>query len=261
MKIIKKNKTYFLNFENDKESQELDNYTNKDLEIKSINAKTLAFSVKEKQNVFSKEDIKKKIIAIIQDKTLSFKEKVEGQFENLLKKEDQEIFKEMLKNKEIMPFKQSEKYKKAIYIVNDNLNRHIIESKPTQAKSATIETKSKAPTDENADLVIKDFLKKKHTIIKTQPIAERFSKDFFIKFKNNEIKGMKSFDGYFYVIDVNIYEKTRESILKSNLQKSFALEELSNKLNKEEELLKITIEFLKEEGLIIEKKKNIYCLI
>jgi hypothetical protein len=270
MKIVKKNQTYFLNFNNDKESQELDNYTNKELEIKIINSQAIAFSIKtnmrelsvtgsvgqNKQIIkptISKDTIKKKIIDILQDKELTFKDKVEGNFENLLKKEDLEIFKEMLKEKEIITFKQSEKYKKAIYIVNDQ--------RTTEQPIKSENLQKPKIIEENADTIIKDFLKKKYAIIKSVVTADKFSKEFYSKFKNDEIKGQKSFDGYFYVIDMFLYSTTRKQILSSDLDKNFSIEDLSKKLNKDTELLKITIEFLKEEGAIIEKRKNVYCLV
>jgi len=50
-------------------------------------------------------------------------------------------------------------------------------------------------------------------------------------------------------------------LLSSGFTKSFSIEELSEKTGKEIELLRVVIEFLKEEGLIIEKKKNIFYLV
>lgn len=273
MKIIKKNKTYFLNFNNDKEAEELNNYTNKELEIKIINTNTIAFSVSEKtpnlervvplpKPVISKDLIKKKIIDILLDKDLSFKDKVEGNFENLLKKEDLEIFKEMLKEKEIITFRQSDKYKKAIYVVNEKLelNKEPL-NKITEKPKEPQKPETSKTTDENSDQIIKDFIKKKYVIIKTQQTADKFSKEFYVKFKNNEIKGQKSFDGYFYVIDMNVYNQAIDLLLSSGFTKSFSIEELSEKTGKEIELLRVVIEFLKEEGLIIEKKKNTFYLV
>lgn len=269
MKIVKKNKTYFLNFDNDTESNDLDNYANKDLEIKVITDNVISFIVKDKSSLNpgqakpvikpspSIEDIKRKIIEILQDKDLPFKEKVEGTFETLLKPADLLVFKEMLNNKEIITYKQSDKYKKAIYVVN--------EEKPVVTKGKEIEKpqsqQSKALEKENSEEAIKGFLKKKFAILKTAETADKFSKEFYTKFKNNEIKGQKSFDGNFYVIDVYLYGNTLKQIMSSGMSKSFSIEELGAKLNKDAELLKVVIEFLKEEGVIIEKKRNIYCLV
>ena len=259
MKIVKKNKTYFINFDNDAESKDIDNYTNKELEIRVINEKTIAFSVSERPKIVkpqtesNKEQIKNKIIKILQDKDFPFQDKVEGKFETLLKPEDFLIFKEMLKTKEIITYKQSEKYKKAIYVVN--------EEKPAIAVPIATTTSKQAIVEENADAIMKDFLKKKYALIKSLTTADKFSKEFYSKFKNNEIKGQKSFDGYFYVIDIMLYNSTRKQILSSGLDKNFSIEDLSKKLGKDIDLLKITIEFLKEEGVIIEKRKNIYCLV
>ncbi|HRS42597.1 MAG TPA: hypothetical protein P5530_01840 [Candidatus Diapherotrites archaeon] len=267
MKIVKKNKTYFLNFDKDTESKDIDNYVNKQLEIKIINSQTIAFSVIDKTPVdktqlvsknatqqpaeTNKEQIKNKIIKILLDKNFPFQDKVEGKFETLLKPEDLLVFKEMLKNKEVITYKQSEKYKKAIYVVN--------QGKPAISVSTT--TSAKTAVDENAEAILKEFLKKKFALIKSITTADKFTKEFYSKFKNNEIKGQKSFDGNFYVIDVYLYNNIRKQILSSGLDKNFSIEDLSKKLNKEIDLLKIAIEFLKEEGVIIEKRKNIYCLV
>lgn len=272
MKIVKKNKTYFFNFNDETEAKELDNYTNKELEIKTITDNVVSLVVK--TNVSQSEqskntlivgqqpssppapmtkpaEIKAKITRLLQDKDFPFQDKVEGKFETLLKPEDLLIFKEMLKTKEIITYKQSEKYKKAIYVVNEG--KQIAPVSLPATKSTTIQ--------ENADTIIKEFFKKKYAIIKTLEAADKFSREYYSKFKNNEIKGQKSFDGHFYVIDVFLYNTIRKQILSCNLDKNFSIEDLSKKLNKDTELLKIAIEFLKEEGVIIEKRKNIYCLV
>jgi len=271
MKIVKKNKTYFLNFNNDNESSDLDNYTDKELEIKVIADNVISFVVKDKSSlnlgqtkqvsklISSTEEIKKKIISILQDKDLPFKEKVEGAFEELLKPDDLIVFKEMLKNKEIVTYKQSDKYKKAIYVPNDNPPVVVKEKDIDNSKS--VQPSSKVPEKENSDEIIKGFLKKKFAILKTAETADKFSKEFYTKFKNNEIKGQKSFDGYFYVIDNYLYENTLKQIMSCGLTKNFSIEELSAKLSKDAELLKVVIEFLKEEGVIIEKKRNLYFLV
>ncbi|MFA5746294.1 MAG: hypothetical protein WC932_05580 [archaeon] len=298
MKIVKKNKTYFLNFKDDNESNDLDNYTDKELEIKIIADNVVSFIIKDKYSsnlgqtkpssslTQSKENIKQKIISILQDKDLPFKEKVEGAFEELLKPADLLVFKEMLKNKEIITYKQSDKYKKAIYVPNEEkqitIARELMTtggsqdpkksredllsaSKTGSEKEVEVlkstEVKSKVVEKENSEEIIKGFLKKKYGILKAAETADKFSREFYTKFKNNEIKGQKSFDGYFYVVDKYIYESTVKQIMSSGMIKSFSIEELGTKLNKEIELLKVVIEFLKEEGVIIEKKRNVYCLI
>lgn len=256
MKIVRKNKTYFLNFKDYKEIEQLDSYINKELDIKAINKTTLAFSVKEDSQTeqipldkiskpvdTKKEDIKQKVKAMLSDNQLLFRDKVEGRFELMLDKSDLDVFKEMLLAKEIIPFKQSDKYRKAIYIVNEN--------------KATDISKQK---EENTDM-FKEFLKKRYAVLKTQELADQFSREFFTEFKNNEIKGVKSFEGDFFVINVMLYNSIVKQILSCVLSKNFTIEELSQKTGKECELLKIAIEFLKEEGKIVEKRKNQYTLI
>lgn len=281
MKIVKKNKTYFLNLKNNDECNLLDCFLDTELNINVINKYTIAFSVIDdlkknnlkdssgvkKNTVILKETtsnlkdneslIREKIIDLLQDKEFPINNKVEGIFENFLKKEDLVFFKKMLLDKTVITYKQSDKYKKSLYVINQQFIKTPEEQIIKENNSKLLDSKS----NENIDSVVKDFYKKKYSLIKSVDVANSFSKQLYPKFKNNEIKGIKSFDGYFYVIFVDFYLSLKEQIFSCNLNKNFTLEDLSKLLNKETELLKIVIEFLKEEGLLIEKRKNIFYLI
>ena len=77
--------------------------------------------------------------------------------------------------------------------------------------------------------------------------------------KNGEIKGTRAFSGEFYIILNELLEKIREKILKEiKTVKKIDIQKLSEKTKFTKTLIKITMEFLKEEGKIIEKKKNEY---
>lgn len=257
MKIVKKNKTYFFNLKDEKEIDALNSYINKELDITLINDSTFVLSLREiktnfnknsiKENTINKEKnskdiIKQKIIKLLSSEDLSFKDKVEGRFENILNKEDLEIFKEMLNKKEIILYKQSEKYKKAVYSV----------------KTENFKQSEKINDKDN---IFKEFYKNKYIIIKSKEEAENFSQKFYPKFKDGEIKGQKTFDNYFFAIDLNYYNQIKKEIQNLNLKTNFTIEEIIKKTNKSEELLKIVLEFLKEEGILIEKRKGLFCFI
>ena len=80
--------------------------------------------------------------------------------------------------------------------------------------------------------------------------------------KNSEIKGIKSFDGNYYIIETGLLEKyipiVSETIQKN---KNISLEELYKKAGINKILAKIICEFLKEEGDLIEKTKGRYTYV
>ena len=92
--------------------------------------------------------------------------------------------------------------------------------------------------------------------------AKNFCQEFNAEIKENLIKGIKGFDGYFYVIYSNLLEELKPKILiqfKGN--KTVSLKELTEKTSLPLELIKGITEFLKEDGDILEKRKGIYQLI
>ncbi|MDO8626954.1 MAG: hypothetical protein Q7K42_00680, partial [Candidatus Diapherotrites archaeon] len=98
-----------------------------------------------------------------------------------------------------------------------------------------------------------------YQIIKTQSEAYQLNQDLREELKAGEIKGMKSFDGSYYVVKTSllqtISEKMRNSFKK---QKQQDLEELAKNCNVKTHLARVTCEFMKEDGEILEKKRNLF---
>ena len=241
MKIVKKNETYFLNFENNSEKKELDLFINKSLDIKNKSNSSFVLSLKE-INLIDKKVIerspnkylvKNKIAKLLNDKNLTFQDKVEGNFEKLLNKTDLVIFNEMIEDKEIELFKLSSKYKKGVYqlaLHKSNLSK--------------------------MDFSI--FTINKYIILKQPEDAKKFSGDNKDSIKDGKIIGIKSFDGYYYVIYKDLFQDVKTKLFALNLKDAFSIDFLISKLSFSEELLKVAIEILKDEGLILEKRKDSY---
>lgn len=273
MKIVKKNKTYFLNVDNLEEERNLEPYLNKVLDVNRISVNEVLFSLRdktkekviEKPKVYEKEKViekektkpssivktslkdakdlvKNKIATLLNDKNLTFQDKVEGSFETLLNKEDLSVFKEMLLNKEIEIFKLSDKYKKGVYqMVSFN-------------KPSSLPSKEQA-----ADFSFFDT--EKYIILSKPEDAKQFSSSYEAQIKAGDILGIKSFDGNYYVINKLLFTKIRDVIFSLNLKDSFSIDFLIEKTTFQKQALKVTIEILKEEGLIIEKRKETYQLL
>ncbi len=192
-------------------------------------------------------ELEQKILKMLGKKSLS--ERVEGKFEEKLSKEEQAVFKKMLVKGAVVAFKLSDKYKKAVYKVVEE------KKKPAQAagpKKTGDVTKEKPPEEYSLEgdgiMVIKDAGHAKVVAASMQG-----------KIKEGEVKGIKSFDGPFYVIASGLYEKFRERVLKVfKSSHKIGLAELAKKADASKTLCRIVCEFLKEEGEIIEKRKESY---
>jgi len=190
---------------------------------------------KEKPNA-----IEQKIAEMLKQKSL--KERVEGKFEELLSDEEKKAFGKMLEDGKVEAFKLNETYKKAVYRIVGAKKK---ESEKAGAKQKPIEEYS---LEKDGLLVIKN----EH---RAQKIAEKLKE----KIQKGEIKGIKTFEGYFYLIDNALYEKYREQVLKAIASgESTVLNNVCEKVGVSKLLCRIVCEFLKEEGEIIEKKKESY---
>lgn len=257
MKIVKKNKVYFLNVSSSFEEDEISNFLDKPLICRKEDG-LLVIKIDEKfENNSTLNDnkqitIKQKIISLLNDPKLNIQDKVEGNFEKLLNKDDLSIFKEMVLNKEIDLFKLSSKYKKGIYkVVNLNTdNKEYIKKETTNFK--------------NNQFVKGDFSsfdKHKFIILKNSNDAKEFSTIYQDKIKSKEIIGIKSFDGNYYVVYRYLFLETKDAIFNLNIKGNFTINVLEEKLKLSKDLLKIIIEILKEEGMILEKTKNNYYFV
>lgn len=202
------------------------------------------------------QELEQKILKMLDKESLG--ERVEGKFEEKLSKEEQAVFKKMLDKGEVVAFKLNDKYKKAVYkVLEEKETQGGVAgpgkaggvTKPNKAWSAATEKPSEEYTIEEDGIMV----------IKNTAQAQVIALGMQEKIKEGEIKGIKGFDGPFYVITSELYEKFRETVLKVfKSSQKIGLVELAEKAGASKTLCKIVCEFLKEEGEIIEKRKESY---
>ena len=201
--------------------------------------KTLGSAEKKKEAQQDKQpdEGEQKIIGHL--KKLSLSERVEGIFEKRLSGEELTKFREMLSENKVQKFKLNETYKKAVY--------QLPETQPQSFDN------TEKPIDEYT-LEKDGFL-----VVKNETRAKTLSEELKDRIKEGEIRGTRSFTGEFFIIKSDLLEKSIDKILSAMKQdKQSYLSGISKKTGLTKTLVAIALEFLKEEGQVLEKRKEFY---
>lgn len=192
------------------------------------------------------------------------KERVEGKFEKLLSREELARLREMLKEGSIIAFRLSPKYKRAVYKTREEIEKNIKIARSGKGQAASREKGPQATAEKRA---VKegsgpeaDCLEKEGFIVcRNTAAAKKLSQDLKSEIESGEIRGVKGFDGLFYIAKNGLYQRHREkalSLIKG--EKGISSEKVAEALGISLPLSRIVCELLKEEGEIIEKRKNQY---
>ncbi|MFH0970793.1 MAG: hypothetical protein V1776_05030 [Candidatus Diapherotrites archaeon] len=175
---------------------------------------------------------------------------VEGRFERLLSNEELSAFNVLRSQGKITIQKSSPHFDKGIYqiatsdkmspILSVELNSFIPE-KPVEEYS-----------------LIRDGFQ----VLRTEGAAKAASYDLADRIKAGEIKGIKSFDGFYYIVLNSLLQKSTPITLSCiQRHKKVDLASISCETNIPPVLSRIVLEFAKEDGVVIEKQKNIFAFV
>ncbi len=190
-----------------------------------------------------------RIYQLLADRKI-MKNLVVGNFEQQLNEAEQKRFKELLRLGLVEPFKSSEKYIKAIY--------RIARKKPlaTGAPAPKASEKPDAPEKpiEEYSLEVDGLL-----VVKNELRAQKLSAELRPQIEDKSVRGLRSFDGNFYIVTGALYDKHASNVQKLVRENpNIALPALAQKAGVSPLLTRIICEFLKEEGAIIERRKESY---
>ena len=190
-----------------------------------------------------KQKSDEKIFSLLSEKgKQALSKKVEGEFEKQLSEEEKKRFQELLKEGVIEKFKLNESYKKAIYQIARKTNK--------PKKDFDVNSPKKTIESNGFEIMVNENQ------------ARNFCDQFSAEIKETQIKGIKGFDGYFYAVYSNVLEKVKPQILNELKEnKTVSLKDLTERISFPEELIRGTIEFLKEDGEVLEKRKGLYKII
>ncbi len=224
------------------------------------------FALVEKRVSQRTEELDKRIFSLLKRKKLS--ERVEGKFEKLLNSAELKRFKELIRQGKIIPFKLSAKYKRAVYKTPEEIKG--VEKKERKQELPYTEGKEAKgitePVGEELTPIVapridqtKQFEKHSYAIIRDEALAKELSSRLSSDIKRREVLGIKTFDGEYYIIKRELYEKYSPVILKYIQDNSpISADRIASDLRIDKKLVKIVCEFLREEGEIVERRRELY---
>ncbi len=180
-------------------------------------------------------------------------ELIEGRFEQLLSSEELKAFEELKGMGKVVVFKSNPRFDKGIY--------RIVQGTKSSSPSPTAGTIppvsiTERPMDEYT------LLGDGFQVLRTEGAAKAASFDLAERIRGGEVKGIKSFDGFYYLIENELLQKHMSRIIGFiSSQKKADLSTLSTQLTIPLILARIVLEFAKEEGSIIEKQKNLFAYV
>jgi hypothetical protein len=198
---------------------------------------------KELQEKYSEEE--ERVIGLI--KKAKLKDLVEGKFEETLTDTEKEALKKLKEKNKVFVFKLNSSYKKGVYRVSED-------DKKAKKESEEKGVKKQLP----------DYTLEKDGFLATTNTerARILSNEFKERIEKGELRGIKSFEGIYYLIEDDLLQKYIKKIMNAFANKNeLKIQELINELKVSEDLIRIICEFLKEDGEILEKKKGEYTFI
>ena len=208
--------------------------------------------LKEKNEVKAKtlvsgEEEKEQVVGLIRKGSLS--ELVEGKFEATLNEMQKKALLEMVATGKVFVFKLNETYKRGVYRVNENTA-----SEEKHEKKASEDASAPEKPLEEYDLDKDGFL-----IVRSKDKASQVSYQYEKQIREGHLRGIRSFDGNYYLIQTTLLnDYINKTLLSMNQKTTQTNEELAQNIKVSKLLAKIICEFLKEEGEIMEKKKGNY---
>lgn len=190
-----------------------------------------------------------RVIEMLKYKPLA--QRIEGMFERTLKADELPALNALLKKGVAEKFRLSDKYKYAIYRLAE---------KEAEKRQETKEAVQAAPQGERA-VDSYTFKKDGFMVVKNENLARELSDQYYDLIKAGKMQGTRGFDGLFYIVYSDLYNKHSGKILSTLKTGACNTDELAEKLKIDKNLAKAVCELLREKGDLMEKRKNVYCVV
>ncbi|MEM4359510.1 MAG: hypothetical protein QXT45_03195 [Candidatus Bilamarchaeaceae archaeon] len=200
--------------------------------------------------------------------SIRFQNRTPAYVERVLSQEEKETLKELEKKAFINLFK-SKKYPNGVYNINDKIygllyGKEVLKKETAGAKHDVQNRIEAAATSNTGKKEIKkemvDPLEQHGYVIGTSKDLQEIINRHKNEIKAGQIKGLKGFDGKFYIAKTDYFEMMSPLILKQ-LDKERNIEEIAANLRVEPDAVRTVLHILAEAGDVIEKRKGVYAAI
>ena len=242
-----------------------------ELELSSLESNTWLLSLSPSQtDLLASQStplspMQQKVLRLL--KTHRLPDLIEGRFERFLADEELKAFRELMMSGKIIVIKSNPKFDKGIYreAMSEELRAAVqthaargasFSPSPVEKKIVTHTVVEEKPVEEYS-LVNDGFM-----VLRSDGAAKAASFDLAERIRAGEVKGIKTFDGFYYIIENSLLEKFMSPVLAALKEKKREeLAPLSLSLAIPPLLTRIVLEFAKEDGLVIEKQKNMFAYV
>ncbi len=242
-----------------------------DLELSSLESNTWLLTLSPAQtDLLSSQSaplspMQQKVLRLL--KTHRLPDLIEGRFERFLADEELKAFRELIERGKIIVIKSNPKFDKGIYreAMSEELRAAVqthasrgasFSPSPVEKKIVTHTVVEEKPVEEYS-LVNDGFM-----VLRSDGAAKAASFDLQERIRAGEVKGIKTFDGFYYIIENSLLEKFTLPVVNAlKAKKREELAPLSLSLAIPPLLTRIVLEFAKEDGLVIEKQKNMFAYV
>lgn len=228
--VVKVNNKYFIEI-----SEEIAKYLGQNINITKTNDGIL---IKKDKNVITKEEfsVLKKL------NSFKFEKRIPSEVNKILTKYEKDALDSLISKKTVSIYKEGKYKKTGVYSISQSIYPRLLN------KNKEVEKKGVFGNDN-------------YLIITDENEAKRISNQLKEEIKNRDIRGTRGFDGKFYIATKEFYEKYKLPILKILEGKNLKLSEISSNIKIPETACLVALRLLDEDGEILEKKKNVFCLI
>lgn len=185
------------------------------------------------------------------------KDRVEDKLEKSLDSEELLVLRKLLKKGLVSKYKKAG-YNKAVYVPKKSALEEFKSLDVTEVLGEVMDSRKQGTDSGEKSEADLELEREGVIVLENDGLAREFSARRTESIKAGEIKGLRGFDKLFYIIDCSVYNKLKPRILKALSERDESIEVLAGKLGISVKLARAALEFLKEEGEAIEKKKGVF---
>jgi len=191
--------------------------------------------------------------------SIKFQNRTPDYVNRVLSNEEKNVLEELERKKFINMFR-GEKYPNGVYNINDKIYATLYGKRTVKQTVREIERPPAAPAGkEPAESPAGVLDRKGYAVGSSKDLKEIIDKNK-TAIKSGKIKGLKGFDGRFYIASMDYVSKMSPQIMKQ-LDAERSIDEIAQNLNVEPDAVRTVLHLLAEAGDVIEKRKGVYAAI